>query len=57
MTKQEIKDSLLLIKNYAGGKSKNEIRQCDDIFDYYHGKSEAYKDMAERIDMLIDKMN
>lgn len=56
MTKQDIKDSLMLLKNYAKGKSKNEAKQSDDICDYHYGKSEVYKDMSERIDMLIDKM-
>jgi hypothetical protein len=56
MTKQEIKDNLLLMKGYSDGKSKNELRQSDDICDYHYGKSEAYKDMAERIELLIDKM-
>ena len=57
ITKQNIKDSLILLKNYAEGKSKNESKQSDDICDYHYGKSEVYKDMAERIDILIDKMN
>lgn len=57
MTKQEIKDNLLLIKNYTEGKSKNEVKQSDNVCDYHYGKSEAYRDMVERIDLLIDKMN
>lgn len=57
MTKQEIKDSLILLKNYAEGKSRNEVKQSDDICDYHYGKSEVYNDMAERIDLLIGKMN
>lgn len=57
MTKQDIKDSLMLLKNYSEGKSKNEVKQSDDICDYHYGKSEVYKDMAERIDLLICKIN
>ena len=57
MTKQEIKDSLILVKNYSEGKQKNEVKQSDDICDYHYGKSEAYKDMSERIDQIIDKMD
>ncbi len=50
MTKQEIKDNLTLIKHYLEGKAKNKAHQSDDIHDYHHGKSEAYKDITERID-------
>lgn len=57
MTKQDIKDKLLLLKNYSIGKSKNEAKQSDDSNDYYYGKSEAYKDMSDRIDSLIDRMD
>lgn len=56
MTKQDIKDELRVLRNYSNGKSKNEAHQSDEILDYHYGKSEAYKDMAERIDSLIDRI-
>ena len=57
MTKQKIKDSLLLTERFAEGKAKNEAHQSDGPEDYHYGKHLAYQDMAERIRILINKLN
>jgi len=57
MTKQEIKDSLLIMERFAEGKAKNEAHQSDGPEDYHHGKYLAYQDMAERIRILINNLN
>lgn len=56
MTKQCIKEMLQLMKNYADGKARQEANNSTDIMDYGYGKSVAYKDIAERLDMLIDEL-
>ena len=56
MTKSEIRESLFIMKHYADGKARQEEQQIDNVMDYHTGCADAYKDMRERIDSLIERM-
>ena len=61
MKKAEIIEALWFMKHFCEGKSanigRNEVNGADDQSDFYAlGKADAYKDMANRIDALIQKI-
>lgn len=56
MTKQCIKEMLQLMKNYTDGKARQEANNSTDVMDYHYGKSVAYKDISDRLEIVIDQL-
>ena len=53
MTKSEIKDSLIILKDYCRGKAKQQARMSENVMDFCHGRSEAYSDIYERLENIM----
>lgn len=56
MTKVEIYDELMLIKESLKVQAKNHYHQADDPSDYNFGYAQACETYAERIESLFEKV-
>ena len=56
MTKLEITDKLLILKESLKGQAKNHFRQSDDPSDYDFGYAQACEHYAERLEDLYQKI-
>ena len=57
MTKTEIKDQLLILKESLKGNAKNHFAISDEPNDYDFGYAEACERYAERIETLYNKID
>ena len=56
MTKSEIMDDLLIIKESLKGNAKVHYSQSDDANDYHFGYGAACENYAERVERLDQKV-
>ena len=56
MTKAEIKDQLLILKESLKGNAKNHFARSDEADDYDFGYAQACERYAERIEALYEKV-
>lgn len=56
MTKADISDKVLILKEYCKGMAKSNAQMSDGEMDYYFGKYDAYNNIAERLEELYIKI-